>query len=291
MIQTSVLGLGAMGSALALALIAAGNKVTVWNRTPARADPLAEAGAQVATSAADAFQAAPVSIVCVKSHENTRALVAGANEAIKGRIVVDLSTGSADEAAALAAELEVAGARWQIGMINTYPKEIGKPEASIFTVGSKRVWDEIESRIKALGGASRRVGDDPAMLAALFAAMFTTRQGYMCGMLHGAAVARAAGLSPEVFADTLTVSVTMAEAYNETFRRTVLSGNYDNPGAAIDTYAAAFDDALRTFEELGAPIGLPKFMSDLVHEGAAAGFGDKELTALYEHLASCTRTT
>ncbi|MER7078809.1 NAD(P)-binding domain-containing protein, partial [Saccharopolyspora kobensis] len=36
----SVLGLGDMGTALADALLAAGHRVTVWNRTAARAEPL-----------------------------------------------------------------------------------------------------------------------------------------------------------------------------------------------------------------------------------------------------------
>ncbi len=43
--RVSVLGLGLMGSALAEALLNAGHKVTVWNRTPTKAKPLTTKGA------------------------------------------------------------------------------------------------------------------------------------------------------------------------------------------------------------------------------------------------------
>jgi 3-hydroxyisobutyrate dehydrogenase-like beta-hydroxyacid dehydrogenase len=41
--RVGVIGLGLMGSALADALIAKGFAVTVWNRTPARAERFAKA--------------------------------------------------------------------------------------------------------------------------------------------------------------------------------------------------------------------------------------------------------
>lgn len=53
--QVSVIGLGAMGQHIAANLLAAGHEVTVWNRSPARADRLAELGAHKAQSPQEAF--------------------------------------------------------------------------------------------------------------------------------------------------------------------------------------------------------------------------------------------
>lgn len=50
----AVLGTGIMGSAIARRLLAAGFAVRAWNRTRERAEPLAEAGAELAASPADA---------------------------------------------------------------------------------------------------------------------------------------------------------------------------------------------------------------------------------------------
>lgn len=56
--DVAVVGLGAMGSRIAGRLLAAGHHVTVWNRSPGRADPLASAGASVAPTPAAAAAAA-----------------------------------------------------------------------------------------------------------------------------------------------------------------------------------------------------------------------------------------
>ena len=52
--EVGVIGLGRMGSAIALRLIEAGHRVTVFNRTRARAEPLKAAGAIVAETPAGA---------------------------------------------------------------------------------------------------------------------------------------------------------------------------------------------------------------------------------------------
>jgi len=53
-VKVAVLGLGIMGGGMAGQLIAKGFDVTVWNRDPAKAPPLGEAGATVADSPAEA---------------------------------------------------------------------------------------------------------------------------------------------------------------------------------------------------------------------------------------------
>jgi 3-hydroxyisobutyrate dehydrogenase len=49
------IGLGTMGEAMALTLVNAGSRLLVWNRTPAKSEILAAAGADVAPEAADVF--------------------------------------------------------------------------------------------------------------------------------------------------------------------------------------------------------------------------------------------
>src|SRR5262249_50225563 len=49
------IGVGTMGEAMALTLVKAGTRLLVWNRTRAKAEMLAAAGADVAREAADVF--------------------------------------------------------------------------------------------------------------------------------------------------------------------------------------------------------------------------------------------
>ena len=64
--EVSVIGLGVMGSALARALLSNGHRVTVWNRTSAKAEPLVRDGAVLAPGAASAVSASPVVLVCIE---------------------------------------------------------------------------------------------------------------------------------------------------------------------------------------------------------------------------------
>ena len=57
-----VAGVGKMGAAIAARLMEAGNQATVWNRSPKKTKPLAEAGAKIAATPADLAKAVEVVI-------------------------------------------------------------------------------------------------------------------------------------------------------------------------------------------------------------------------------------
>src|ERR671919_652387 len=60
--------MGAMGRALAGALVDAGYTTTVWNRSPGRAVALADRGARVAGTIDGAVSASPLVIACLLDH-------------------------------------------------------------------------------------------------------------------------------------------------------------------------------------------------------------------------------
>lgn len=61
--RVAVLGTGVMGTGMARSLLRAGHAVTVWNRTAARAEPLAADGATVAGTPAEAVAGAEAVVV------------------------------------------------------------------------------------------------------------------------------------------------------------------------------------------------------------------------------------
>jgi 3-hydroxyisobutyrate dehydrogenase-like beta-hydroxyacid dehydrogenase len=90
MSDVTVVGLGAMGSALARGLLRDAHRVTVWNRTAVKAVPLREAGAAVAPDLTAAIQDSPVVLVCVDDYAVTRGLMAASDVrlALDGRVIV-----------------------------------------------------------------------------------------------------------------------------------------------------------------------------------------------------------
>ncbi len=72
MTTVAFLGLGAMGARMAANLLKAGFSLTVWNRTPAAAEPLVQAGARQAQTPKEAATGADFVIAMVRDDEASR---------------------------------------------------------------------------------------------------------------------------------------------------------------------------------------------------------------------------
>lgn len=90
------IGLGAMGSRMARRLLDAGHELTAWNRTPARVEPLAAAGARTAATPADAARGAAVVVLMLADPAAVREVTEGpdgiAARVRPGTTVIDMST-------------------------------------------------------------------------------------------------------------------------------------------------------------------------------------------------------
>lgn len=79
MSDVTLIGLGAMGSALAHAFLRAGHKITVWNRTQSKTEPLVAICAKSATNVSDAVEASPITVICIDNYELTNNLISENN--------------------------------------------------------------------------------------------------------------------------------------------------------------------------------------------------------------------
>src|SRR5439155_3506941 len=96
MAKIAFLGLGQMGAPMATRLLQAGHELTVWNRTPDRAKPLAAEGATVAGSPAEAGAGAAFAITMLATPEALKEVVLGEHGLVRalrpGQVYVDMST-------------------------------------------------------------------------------------------------------------------------------------------------------------------------------------------------------
>lgn len=92
----ALLGLGTMGHGMAMNLLKAGHSLTVWNRTRAKAEQLAQSGATIADTPAEAAKNAAVVIAMVADDDASRSTWLGVNAALAamqpGSIAVESST-------------------------------------------------------------------------------------------------------------------------------------------------------------------------------------------------------
>ena len=140
MSDISMIGLGAIGSALARAQIGAGRQVTVWNRTAGKMEPLVALGAEPAASVAQAVAASPVIMVCVDTYAATNGLLSSPDVVphLAGRTVIQFSTGTPEEARDSEAWLKEHGADYLDAAIHVYPDSIGRRIAEFCSADRRR---------------------------------------------------------------------------------------------------------------------------------------------------------
>jgi 3-hydroxyisobutyrate dehydrogenase-like beta-hydroxyacid dehydrogenase len=92
--SVAVIGLGGMGSGMARALLSAGHPVTVFNRTRSKAEPLVEAGATLADTAAKAVPGADVVLLSLADEPAVEQVLFGQllDQLRTNQRVVDTST-------------------------------------------------------------------------------------------------------------------------------------------------------------------------------------------------------
>ena len=111
--RIGVAGVGRMGAAIAGHLMEVGHQVTVWNRTPDKVKPLAEAGAKVAGTPAELAGAAEAVITILTNREAMHAVYTGGKGLLsvdaKGKLFIEMSTVQPHDQVALAEKVRAKG--------------------------------------------------------------------------------------------------------------------------------------------------------------------------------------
>jgi 3-hydroxyisobutyrate dehydrogenase-like beta-hydroxyacid dehydrogenase len=196
--RISILGLGAMGRALASALLHAGREVTVWNRTPGKAGELVARGAREASSVEDAMGAGALTVACLLDDASVREALAPAMPKLAGRTLVNLTSGSVRQARELAGWVERYGVRFLAGGIMAVPPTVGTEGAFILYSGARGLFDRVAPVLAPIGRA-HWVGEDPGFAALYDMAALGGMYGMGAGTDHAVALVHAEGGDVETF--------------------------------------------------------------------------------------------
>ncbi|MFF0525110.1 NAD(P)-dependent oxidoreductase [Actinomadura nitritigenes] len=281
----TLLGLGDMGTALARAWLAAGRSLTVWNRTPGRAEALAAAGAEVADTVAAAVAAGDLVVVCLLDDASVRGVLADAD--LAGKDLVDLTTGTPAEARARAAWAEERGARFLDGGIMAVPPMIGAEGSGgyVFYSGSRPLFDEHRATL-AVPAGTVYVGEDPGFAALHDVALLSAMTGMFAGVAHAFALVRGEDVALKDFAPMLSGWLTAMAGYANGMAEQLGSGDYTR-GVTSNLAMMVRGNAtlLRTAEEQGvSPELLTPFM-DLMRRRLDDGHPDEGTAGVVDLIA------
>ena len=221
----TLLGLGAMGTALARTWLAAGHPLTVWNRTPARAAALATEGARIADTAAEAIAANTLIVLCLLDDTSVDEVLTGTD--LADRDLVNLITSTPAQARARAEWARERGARYLDGGIMAVPPMIGVPETGgyVFYSGSRELFERHQETLSVPAG-STYVGKDAGFAALHDVALLSAMYGMFAGAAHAFALIRKEDIDPAALAPLLADwLVAMAPAVHRTADQ-LRSGDY-----------------------------------------------------------------
>ena len=249
MTDVTVLGMGAMGRALACALVKSGRSVTVWNRTPGRA----VAGAAVAPTAADAVAASRLVVVCVVDDAATHEVLDPLD--LTGRTVVNLTNGTPAQARAAAAAF---GPSYVDGGIMAVPPMIGTPGALILYSGARDAFETARPALETWGEA-RFLGEDPGAASLHDLALLAAMYGMFGGVYHALAMTRGE-VAP------------LLKPWLEAMLAALPDGE-DRADSNLAMQATAYVNLLDASHDAGVRTDMVTAMGELLHRGVAAGPG------------------
>ena len=156
------LGTGRMGSALALRLLAAGCDLTVYNRTKAKAEPLAARGAVIAETAAD-LGTADIVFVTVGSSDDLIEAILGPHGLIEGpsapAIVVDCSTVSTEASEQIRERLAACGTALLAAPVMGNAKVALAGRLTLAVSGPEETFQQARPYLDLLGAGATYVGE------------------------------------------------------------------------------------------------------------------------------------
>lgn len=283
--QILLVGTGTMGSAIAKALLAAGQPVTVWNRTASRAAPLARDGAIVADDLREALRRAATVLVCVSNQEAARDLLehGAVASGLRGKIVVQLTSGTPADGRRNASWAVSRGITYLDVAIMAYPRDIGTSAAVLLYAGHPAAARNVSQLLGALG-ESRYLGEDAGAPGLLDAALIGFFYGSITGYIHGLALIKAEGADLRQYTELAKpfLASFITKAVAETAERT-LSRTFAEPQSSMDTHLGGIDSlVVAASRDAGIRTDIVEAIRNSFLAATGAGKGANDIAVLTE---------
>jgi 3-hydroxyisobutyrate dehydrogenase-like beta-hydroxyacid dehydrogenase len=286
----AVIGTGRMGSALASALFNHGFATNVWNRTASKTEPLASRGLRIAPSLLDAVTQAGVIIVNISNYAATVQLLSHPEieTALRGKTLVQLTTGTPDEAREMQLWARAHSIDYLDGAIMSWPIDIGTPKGTILYSGSEELFNRTKPVLLAFGGNAMFVGKEIGHASALDMAALAFGTGAMLGLLQGYVVYESENLPPDGYLPFIKGLMPVLEMIFTSLHGTLRSRTYHDTQASLNVWAPCPRELIKWCEKHSVDHSFVDPQLALMEKAIRAGKGEADFSYLYELLKKPT---
>jgi 3-hydroxyisobutyrate dehydrogenase-like beta-hydroxyacid dehydrogenase len=276
------IGLGNMGSAIAGNLLKAGNSVIVYNRTRARAEPLAQLGATIANCPADAARSGIV-FTMVASDEALRDTVVSPRGVLSGLppngILINMSTVSLAVTRDLVTILRSKGHDFIAAPVFGRPDAAKAAKLFIPVAGPAKAVERVLPLLDAVGQKTVRFGEDPVHAAAVKISGNFMLQTAIEGLAEALALIRKHGVDPAQYLDFMTGSLFSAPLY-KIYGEAIVERRYEPAGFALPLAVKDTRLAIAAADEVGVPLPLADLIRDRFLIALSRGWDHLDMAAL-----------
>jgi 3-hydroxyisobutyrate dehydrogenase-like beta-hydroxyacid dehydrogenase len=284
--KITVIGAGRMGSALAAALHKRGFDTTVWNRTSSKTESLSRLGLRVAPSLLEAVGNAEIVIVNVNNYESSNQLLRelAIESALRGKVLVQLSSGTPDEAREMESWARTRRIEYLDGAIMNYPIDIGKPQGTVLYSGPDELFHRVKPVLLAFGDNAVFVGVEIGQASATDIAGLSFSMATILGFLHGYIVYEAENLPVNGYLQIIKKFMPAIEAALADICEKIQRKDYENTQASLETWAVAPRELIGWCEKHQVDHTFADPQLRLIERAVEAGKGQMDLAYLYEVL-------
>jgi 3-hydroxyisobutyrate dehydrogenase-like beta-hydroxyacid dehydrogenase len=274
-------GLGAMGQGMARRLLRAGHRVTVWNRTPERAEALAADGAAVARTPAEAARAGVV-FTMVSDDRALEAVTSGRDGILAGLpragVHVSMSTVDVDTAEELARRHEEAGRQFVSAPVFGRPDAAAAATLSVVVAGRNHAVDFVLPLLEAMGQRVFTLGEEPARANVVKLAGNFLITAAIEALAEASVLVAKSGVDRGEFLDVLLDMLFDAPVYRG-YGKLLLEERFSPPGFALQLGVKDNRLLLAAGERLAVPLPLASLIRDHMLAALARGYGDLDWSA------------
>ena len=274
--KVGFIGLGRMGQAMARRIRDAGHDLAVYNRTSEKAKTLAEAGAVVVGSVAEAARHGEAVFTMLADDTALEDVAVRKDGLLQSLPKGGIHVCSGTHGVAIIRKLDAAHA--QAGQIMIAAPMLGRPDAVSSGEAGIVVAGPAESAVRCrplFDAIARRVfeaGTDPAAAAAIKIANNFVLGCAIEAMGEGFSLVRKFGVAPQVFFDVMTEGLFAAPAY-KVYGKIIAEEAYDKVGQMAVLGLKDADLALAAGEAVGVPLPSGNVWRDRLIGAIAHGDG------------------
>lgn len=282
--RVGFVGLGIMGSPMAMNCLKAGFPLTVYNRTAAKADALGVAGAEVAGSPAAVAKVSDVVVTCVTDTPDVLEVMLGEPDGIAagvrdGAIVIDCSTVAPSAAQQCAEALSQRGAAFLDAPVSGGDVGAKAGTLSIMVGGPKDAFDRALPVLSAMGKTVTHCGRSGAGYTVKLC-------NQILGGLHLLAAAEAlslavaSGIDPDAMLQA--VSSGAAGSWMLSNLAPKMAGGDWRAGFFVDYQLKDLHLAAQAAHRLSLPLPGAALAETMFRAASAQGFGREGTQSLYK---------